>query len=160
MMPNALYIQHFNDPFQPPSNPGEYPDDIPANASAQRQKELIICHKAAKLIYDTYKVVTQCLRNPFQEAIHEDYLAELDDLDMGLTNVHPSIIYQHIVDRYAKIDLKMADDNRKQFNAPMDPLYKKTGALSSICCRCQQSNRHGKHGANGGDPCGGNRSHA
>ena len=40
---------------------------------------------------------------------------------MGLTNVHPSIIYQHIIDRYAKIDLRMADDNRKQFNAPMDP---------------------------------------
>ena len=31
MMPDALYIQHFNDPFQPPSNPSEYPDDIPAN---------------------------------------------------------------------------------------------------------------------------------
>ena len=50
MMPDALYIQHFNDPFQPPGNLGEYPDDIPANASAQRWSELIIRHKAEKLI--------------------------------------------------------------------------------------------------------------
>ena len=35
MMPEALYVQHFNDPFQLPLNPGEYLDDIPANASAQ-----------------------------------------------------------------------------------------------------------------------------
>ena len=35
-----------------------------------------------------------------------------------------------------------------------------SGALSSICCRCQQSNQHGRHGANGGDRCGGNQSHA
>ena len=74
-----------------------------------------------KLIYDTYKAVTQCLQNQFQEGIHEDYLAELDDPDMVLTDEHPSIIYQHIVDRYVKIDLRMADDNRKQFNAPLDP---------------------------------------
>ena len=35
MMPEALYVQRFNDPFWPPINPGKYPDDIPANASAQ-----------------------------------------------------------------------------------------------------------------------------
>ena len=31
-----------------------------------------------------------------------------------------SIIYQHIADQYAKIDFKMAEENRKTFNAPMD----------------------------------------
>ena len=31
-MPEALYVQHFHDPFQPPINPGEYPNDIPVNA--------------------------------------------------------------------------------------------------------------------------------
>ena len=67
-------------------------------------------------------MVTQCLQNQFQEVIGEDYLADFDDPDIGLTNVHPSIIYQHIVDRYAKIDLHMADDNWKQFNAPHGPL--------------------------------------
>ena len=96
-------------------------DVIPANASAQWQSKLLILHKASKLIYDTFKVVTQCLQNQFQEAIHENYLAKLDDPDVGLTNVHPSVIYQHIVDRYAKIDLRMADNNQKQFNTPMDP---------------------------------------
>ena len=34
MMPEALYVQHFNDPFQPPLNSGKYPNDIPTNASA------------------------------------------------------------------------------------------------------------------------------
>ena len=117
MISDVLYIQHFNDPFQPPGNPSEYPIDIPANVSAQRQSKLNIHHKAAKLVYDIYKVVTQCLQNLFQEVIHEDYLAELDDPDVSLINVHPSIIYQHIIDRYVKIDLRMANNNRKQFNA-------------------------------------------
>ena len=35
MMPDALYIQHFNDLFQPPGNPGDYPNEIPANVLAQ-----------------------------------------------------------------------------------------------------------------------------
>ena len=72
-------------------------------------------------MYDTFKAVIQCLQNLCQEAIHKDYLAKLDDLDVGLTNIHPSIIYQHIIDRYEKIDLKMVEENRKIFNAPMDP---------------------------------------
>ena len=98
MMPEVLYIQHFNDLFQLPINPSKYPYDIPANTSAQQQSELLICHKALKLVYDTFKAVTQCLQNQFQEAIHEDYLAELDNPDISLTNVHPSVIYQHIID--------------------------------------------------------------
>ena len=71
-------------------------------------------------MFDTYKVVIQCLQNQFQNAIHEDYLAKLDDADINLTNVHPSIIYQHIIDQYAKIDFKNAEENQKPFNAPMD----------------------------------------
>ena len=109
-----LYVKHFNDPFQPPLNPGEYPNNIPTNMSAKQCSKLLICHKASKIVYHTFKVVTQYLGNQFQEAIHEDYLAELDDPDVGLTNVHPSVIYQHIIDGYAKIDLHMADDNQKQ----------------------------------------------
>ena len=30
MMLGVLYVQCFNDPFQPSINPGEYPDNIPA----------------------------------------------------------------------------------------------------------------------------------
>ena len=120
-MPKALYVQRFNDPFQLPINPSEYPDNISANASTQLWSEFLIRHKASKLVYYTFKTVTQCLQNQFQEAIHKDYLAELDNPNVGLTKVHPSIIYQHIVNWYAKIDLKKAEENRKHFNATMDP---------------------------------------
>ena len=146
MMLEVPYVQHFNDPIQPPINPGEYPDDIPANASTLRRIELIFDHKASKLVYDTFKAVTQCFWNQFQEAINEDYLAELYNPDVGRINVHPSIIYQYIVDRYAKI---------KHFNASMDPskplaVYtEKAGMLSSVFCWCWQSNQNGEHGANG-----------
>ena len=44
IMPDTLYIQRFNDPFQPPGNSSKYLDDIPANASAQQWSELIIHH--------------------------------------------------------------------------------------------------------------------
>ena len=111
MMPEVLYVQHINDPFQPPINPGEYPDDIPANLSTQQRSKLLIHHKVLKLVYNTFKAATECLWNQFQEAIYKDYLAELGDSDVGLTNVHPSIIYQHIVDRFANIDLRMAEEN-------------------------------------------------
>ena len=121
MMPEVLYIQHFNVLFQPPCNLGKYPDNIPTNASNQQCSKLLICHKASKLVYNTFKVVLQCLWNQFQEAIHKDYVAELNYPDIGLNNVFPSIIYQHIVNRYAKIDLRMAEENQKKFNAPIDP---------------------------------------
>ena len=98
VMPEVLYVPHFNKSFRQPINPGEYPNRIPASASAQQFSEILICHKAAKQVYDTYKLVIQCLCNQFQEAIHGDYLAELNNPDVGLTNVHPSIIYQHIID--------------------------------------------------------------
>ena len=65
-------------------------------------------------------MVIQCLHKQFQEAIHEDYFMELDDPNVGLTNELPSVIYQHIIDRYAKIDFKMADVNCTTFNEPMD----------------------------------------
>ena len=68
--------------------------------------------------------------------MHEDYLAELDNPDMGLTNVHPSVIYQHIIDRCAKIDLRMADDNHKQFNTTMDS-YKPLAVYTKKQEHCQ-----------------------
>ena len=100
---------------------GEYPDNSSANASAQWWSKLLIHHNAAKQVYDNYKAVIQCLYNKFQEANHEDYLTELNDPDIGLLNIQPSIIYQHIVDWYAKIDLKMAQEIQRTFNEPMDP---------------------------------------
>ena len=53
MMPEVLHVHYFNDPFQPPINLDEYPNDIPANASAQRQSKLLIHHKVSKFVYDT-----------------------------------------------------------------------------------------------------------
>ena len=53
--------------------------------------------------------------------IHKDFLAELDNPDVGLTNVLPSDIYDHIIDRYAKIDLKMVDTDKAKFQEPIDP---------------------------------------
>ena len=106
--------------FWAPHDQGKYPDDIPANVSAQQCSELLICHKAAKQVYDTFKAVIQCLHNQFQKIIHKDYLAILDNPDAGLTNIQPSIIYQHIIDWYAKLDLKMVEKEWKSFNVPMD----------------------------------------
>ena len=84
MMLEMLYVQCFNDWFQMPLNLGEYPDDIPINASAQQCSKLIICHKASNLVHDTFKAVTKCLQNQCQEAIHEDYLTELNDPDIDM----------------------------------------------------------------------------
>ena len=53
--------------------------------------------------------------------IHKDFLAELDNPDVGLTNVLPSDIYDHIIDTYAKIDLKMVDTDKAKFQEPIDP---------------------------------------
>ena len=113
MMLAALYVQCFDDPFQPTLNLAKYPDNIPANVSAQQWSELLIHHKAAYQVYNTFKAVTQCLWSQFQEAIHENYLAELDNSDIGLTNVQPSIIYQNVINWCEKIDLKMVEENQK-----------------------------------------------
>ena len=78
MMPELLYVQDFNKPF------------IPTNASDQQGSELLICQKAAKQVYDTYKAVTQCPHNQFQRVIHEDYFAKLDDPDVGFAKSTPA----------------------------------------------------------------------
>ena len=63
------------------------------NALAQHRRELLIHHKAARQLYDTYKSVVNCLHNQRQEAIHVDYLAELEDHKVGLTNALQSAMY-------------------------------------------------------------------
>ena len=59
--------------------PRKISDNILADASAQCRRELLICNKAAKQLYDIYKWIIQSLHSQFQEIINEDYLAELDD---------------------------------------------------------------------------------
>ena len=139
VMSKALYLQHFNNPFQQLFNQGKYPDDIPANASAQQCSELFIYHKVAKQVYNTFKAVTQCLQNQFHKAIHEDCLAELDDPNIRLTNVHPSVIYQHTYKWWRRIE--------KTSMPPWTPpnhwlSTKKAGTMLSICCRCWQYNQY------------------
>ena len=159
-MPEMLYVQHFHEPFQQPIDLGGYPNNIPANASAQQRSELLIYHKVAKQVYDAYKVVLQCLCNQFHEAIHEYYLAKLDNPNISLTNIHPSIIYQYIADRYANINLKNGRGIPKSVQQAhvsyqtICDLYQK---MSGVCSRCRQFHNHGRHGTNGGDACSGNR---
>ena len=121
--------------------------------------------KVNSLSTNTFKAVTQCLQNQFQKVIHKDYLAKLDNPDVGLTKVNPIVIYQHTIDWYAKIDLQMVEENRKKPYCACGPLKtigclnKKAGMLSSICCTRWQSNQKCGHGSNEGDACLGNWSH-
>ena len=121
VMSQVLYIQCFNKLFEPPKNLGEYHNDILVITSTGHWNELLMQHKTQKQTFDTYKVIIQCLHTQFQAAIHENYLAELNDPDVGLTNVLPSDIHNHMVDWYAKIDLKMAKNNKAKFHEPMNP---------------------------------------
>ena len=72
-------------------------------------------------MFEIYKPVVQCVQNQIQMANDEDYLVELNNLHVGLIDIQPMDIYNHIINCYAKIDLKMAEDNCKQFNESMDP---------------------------------------
>ena len=65
MMQEVLYVQCFDDQFQPPLNLGKFPNDIPTNASTQQWSKLLICHKAARQVHNTFKAVTQCHQNQF-----------------------------------------------------------------------------------------------
>ena len=135
--------------------PRKISDNILADASAQCRRELLICNKAAKQLYDIYKWVIQSLHSQFQEVINEDYLAELDDPNISLIKVHPSINH-----------FKNDREKLKSLQHPHGPyqtdgsLHKKAGTLSSICGRCWQSHHHDRHGANGGDACSGHGSNA
>ena len=56
-----------------------------------------------------------------QADIHEEYLVEDKDPHVSHADIKPMNIYNHIINCYAKIDLKMAEDNRKLFDKLMDP---------------------------------------
>ena len=65
MMPEMMYMQVFNELFRQPIHLGEYPNDILANASTQWGGKILIHHKVAKQMYNTYRAVIQCLHNQF-----------------------------------------------------------------------------------------------
>ena len=113
-------------------------------------------------MFDTYSTIIQCLHNQYQVTIHKDYHAKLDNPDIGLTNVLPRDIYNHIIDCYAKINLKMAENNKAKFQEPLDPtkllvVYIKNKSDPSLCSKHGESNHHGMYGANGSDACHSNR---
>ena len=78
-------------------------------------------HKTQKCLFKTYKAVIQCICNQFQTAINEDYLAKLNNPHVGLANVQAIDIYNHTFDQNAKTNLKMAEEDHKIFNKPIDP---------------------------------------
>ena len=121
LMPTALYFQWFNKHFQAPHNTEDYLDVILANTTAMSCSIFLAQHKAEKHLFEMYKAAVQCVWSQLQAAINEDYLAKLVNLHVCLADILPLDIYNHIVDCYAKFDLKMAEDNRLMFNESMDP---------------------------------------
>ena len=61
VMPEAFYIQQLNKRFELPNDLDEYPDDISENALAHCRSELLVCHEAAKQLYDTQVCCTMPL---------------------------------------------------------------------------------------------------
>ena len=117
---DELYIQQLNEHLQAPQDQGDCPEDIPVSVTTAQWSELLMQHKAQTQLLKRYKAIIQCIYNWFQAAINKHYLAKLDNPHVRLANIKPINIYNHIVNQYATMNLKMAEKNQKVFNEPMD----------------------------------------
>jgi hypothetical protein len=65
--------------FNPPANPGVYPDGLAINAAAGTRAREEAIHKELVAQYEIFKGVEQGLKDIIQEAVKADYLLEIED---------------------------------------------------------------------------------
>ena len=115
-----FYATDYGSAFVPPVVPRDYPH-LPAAATSWQKCEASEWHKQDLLEYWEYGAAMVCCHNQLQKAIHEDYLAELEDACLGLAKIMPKEIFDHIISCYTKITIPMWNKNWREFKQPMDP---------------------------------------
>ena len=82
--------------FDIPAHPGAYPSTVPADA-AEREK-VVAEHKASVYECETCEAVHEILKEKAIEAVDEEWLLELEDDQLGFTNVSLIDILKHLRD--------------------------------------------------------------
>ena len=96
LMNPTLYATDYSWAFIPPMDPRDYPY-LPTTATVHQKKEALVCHKQELLEYREYWAVVVCYCNQLQKTIHKDYLAELEDVRLGLAKKTPKEIFDHVL---------------------------------------------------------------
>ena len=91
-------------------DPGNYPR-LPTAATAHQKEEAFACYKCELLKYREFGAIVVCCHNQPQKSIHEDYLAKLEDPQLGLAKKFPKDIFDHGIARYAQNTIPMQNDN-------------------------------------------------
>ena len=71
-----------------PMDPGDYPC-LAAMATACQKEEALVHHKCKLQDYHKYVAIVVCCHNQLQKAIHEGYLAEVEDAYLNLAQKSP-----------------------------------------------------------------------
>ena len=106
LMDPTIYATDYGGMFVPPVDPGDYPR-LPAAATSHQKDKALACHKQELLEYHEYGAIMVFCCNQLQKAIHEDYLAKLEDACLGLGKKMPKEILDHVIAHYAKITIPM-----------------------------------------------------
>ena len=87
-MDKTIYAIVYDEVFVPPVDPRDYPY-LPTITTVHQKEEAFVHNKHELLEYREYGVIVVCCHNQFQKAIHEDYLAKLENTRLGLAKIIP-----------------------------------------------------------------------
>ena len=117
----AVFIARNGAAYNPPLvAPPNYPV-IPPGSTTQQREELRAENATNKEFWDKAEHGRQIAVTIGSAALEDWTYAELDDPDEGLNSVQVIDLYNHIMDRYAKISQSEIDANLKSFNEGIDP---------------------------------------
>ena len=107
--------------YNPPAGPPPaYP--VIANGATTAQREQARAEHSIDVKYWTTAEHGRRIAVNIGSAALEPFVyAELDDPDEGLDDVNISDLYDHVMDRFAKISQTEIDDNLAEFNKGIDP---------------------------------------
>ncbi len=97
-----------------------YPAIIVGATTAEREQARAE-HAIDARFRETWAHAKRIVVNIGAAAFEPFVIAELDDPDEGLNDVEVRDLYDHIMDRFAKISQQEIDDNLKSFNEGIDP---------------------------------------
>jgi hypothetical protein len=121
VVPDEYYaILAPNEPYEPPDNPGAFPD-FPAGSTAAQISATERIHKEQMRIYREYLNIETALKSQLIKCIDPIYLHAKRNRIVGFANQSIKSILQYLFDTYGMVTAQDLDKNLEQLRKPWNP---------------------------------------
>lgn len=120
LIPPAAYLARFKTNYIVPTHPGAAPVHA-ANAKQAQITETNRAYQAAIKEFDVYQNVKMILHKMIIDAVDPIYLSALEDADLGLAEVTPMDMLEHLEDAYTEYTQEDIENNRESLKLAWNP---------------------------------------